>query len=118
MPKRKQKQQRTVLLAPSEGRAVEALTAFWMLAVVMALVCEGALLAAFAYLHNHPDNERAGAIYFLLWLTAAVVGTMTLVLGPIVVKLRVQKPPRAVTIVASLIGVAPWIVLLVQTVAR
>ena len=110
MAKRRQKRPHPQI--PQESRAAELVTVLWMLSALTTLVCEIGLLAAMGYLHSHSEAQYVAALYFLLWLTAIVAGTLTVALVPIVLKLRIQPPPPVVTMAAVIMGTAPWAMLI------
>jgi hypothetical protein len=113
MPKRKKKPTGAPA-APAESQAAEAATIGWMLAVLTTTVCEFGVLAARFYFAGRPDAAAVGTAGELLLFASAITGLVALLLIPVVYKARLVRPPSAVTAFAIIVGVAPWIVLLVQ----
>jgi hypothetical protein len=108
MPRRKTAKRRPLPpLAPEESRLAETLTVGWVVAALSTLVCELATVAARLYLRQAPGNASIGALAVLTQFAAFSIGIVTLLLTPMVLKLRRQTPPRGVTALAVAIGLAP-----------
>jgi hypothetical protein len=90
-----------------EQRAVEALTAVWIIVVVNTLLCLLVALGLRQYGAAHPESVQVKVLSGVLHLTATVVGVVTLVMTPIVLWLRRVPPPLGVTVLAVLVGLAP-----------
>jgi hypothetical protein len=58
---------------------------------------------------EHPLARIAGVLLFV----ALVTGTCCLALTPLAYRVRRARPPRAITIAAVIIGLAPWVTLVV-----
>jgi hypothetical protein len=101
--------------ASQETQAAEAATIGWMLCVLTATVCELGVVAARLYFAWHPHATVIGTAGELLLFASAIIGAVTLVLIPVVHKVRRVKPPIAVTAFAAAIGLIPWLVLLRQS---
>jgi hypothetical protein len=102
-----------------ESRAAVALTVAWMLTcmstamgmfVVLALRL---LMIAFPVPAGgtHPLARIAGVLLFVVVAT----GGVCLLLTPLVHRVRASAPPRAITVGAVLIGLAPVLLLVVLT---
>lgn len=107
---------------PEESRAAEAVTVAWMLSTLATFAAELAAGAAWAVVGPAVDDQLASPLSGLprlLLLIAAVTGSVSLLLAPITYRVRLVSPPRAITIIAVLVGIAPLIVLvLVSPVAN
>jgi hypothetical protein len=107
---------------PEESRAAEAVTVAWMLSTLATFAAELAAVAAWAVVGPAVDDQLASPLSVLprlLLLIAAVAGSVSLLLAPITYRVRLVSPPRAITIIAVLVGIAPLIVLvLVSRVAN
>jgi hypothetical protein len=82
---------------PTESRGVEAVTVLWMMSVMTTVVCGGVAALVLAVV-----GDRAGADYprlfgRLLHFAAFVSATVSLVLLGVVLKVRSEPPPAAVT---------------------
>ncbi|MCA9237288.1 MAG: hypothetical protein KDA44_17560 [Planctomycetales bacterium] len=92
---------------PSEPRAVEVATVGWTVTVATVVMCDlGAVLAHGLALAN-PDAERVGVLRDLLMFAAATVGVFSLLLLPIVYRMRAVKPPLGFTVFAACAAAAP-----------
>ncbi len=99
---------------PKESSAADAATICWLLAAITAIVCEFGLLAARLYFAANPDAHNVAQLGGLLIFASVVVGTIALLLTPVVYRVRQIAPPRPVTIVVVIIGAVPWVVLIAQ----
>jgi hypothetical protein len=82
---------------PTESRGAEVATVIWMMSVMTTVVCGGVAALVLAAV-----GDRAGADYprlfgRLLHFAAFVSATISLVLLALVLKVRSEPPPRAVT---------------------
>jgi hypothetical protein len=102
--------------APPESPAAESLTIGWMLCVMTALACEVGLGAAVWFEKAHPDSQPIHALTGLLLFAGAVIGLLSLVLLPLVVKLRRQKPPLGIMVFAAVVGAAPLVMLVLRVI--
>jgi hypothetical protein len=103
---------------PDEGesRAAAALTVAWMLtcmstAVGLVVVLSMRLIAALfpAPGGRHPLTSIAS----VMLLAAVTTGVLCLVLTPLAHRVRRSQPPRAITVAAVLIGIAPLVTIAV-----
>lgn len=113
MVKRRKKGRQPPPRHPAESRAADAVTVLWMLAVMTTLLCELGAAAANWYAATNPDAAKIEALLVVLLFGAVVNGSLTLVLTPVVLKVRRVPPPRGITVFAVVVGAAPWVVLLV-----
>jgi hypothetical protein len=97
---------------PGESRAADAVTAIWMLSVANTLLCFLGALAALLFAALVPNSPRAAMLVLLLLMAGAVIGAVSLLLVPLVYRLRSSPPPRTVTVVAMAISLAPAATLL------
>src|SRR5262245_13540093 len=103
----------------NESRGAVALTVAWMLtclsttAGMLVVVALRLLMLAFPVAAGgvHPLARIAGVFLFIALMT----GILCLGFTPLVYRLRQQPPPRAITIGAVLIGLSPFLLLLVLT---
>jgi hypothetical protein len=99
---------------PVESRTAEYLTAGWMLAVFTTLLCElGSAVAVVL-------RDAAGPLALLgayLLFAALVIGLVSLLLTGVVLRIRSQAPPTAITVFALVVGAAPLVILLMQWLA-
>ena len=100
---------------PPETKAADAVTVAWMLAVTCALMCEVTTSALRAYLVFAPDRPKIAMLAELLLFAALVSGIVSLLIVPVVLKVRRVVPPRPVTIVSLVVGVAPLVVYIARS---
>jgi hypothetical protein len=86
-----------------------------MLCVLTGTICELGVVAARLYFAWRPDATVIGTAGERLLFASAIVGALTLILIPVVHRVRRVKPPLAVTAYAAAIGLIPWLVLLRQS---
>ncbi|MBN02242.1 MAG: hypothetical protein CMJ77_24325 [Planctomycetaceae bacterium] len=104
--KRKQK------LAPKqpaieESRTAEAATVAWMLSLLSTVAAEcGGILVRLLIMANDA-SERLQVLSTTLLLVAFIAGGITVILTPVVSRLRRVAPPKAIVIVAYTMGVVP-----------
>ncbi len=97
---------------PVETQSTEALTVAWALCVVTALLCDVGAALTWWYAAAQPKATQIATLSGLLLFAAAVVGLVTLVLLPVVYRLRRQPPPVGFTVFAVAVSLAPLAALL------
>ena len=103
--------------SPAEPRVVDAATVAWTVTVSTVVLSElGAAGAHFLGLAN-PGAARLPVLRDLLLFGAAIVGLLSLVLLPVVYRLRAVKPPVGFTVFAGCAAAAPIIALAVRLIA-
>ena len=112
----KRRKPKRAVLQPDETRNADILTVVWMLTVVMAFMCELAAMAARLVLGQAPDSPAAQAMFQLLFLSASVIGLISLVMLPAVLKARHTPPPSGITVFAVVVGAAPLVTRILQAV--
>lgn len=127
--KRSEKEQRAKAAEGSEKvdpavhrRAAEATTVGWMLALLATLIAELLVLGGVVLVWVSPrESEAPGFLELIpgaLGFTALVTGAVTLVLTPIVRRLRSDPPPFVIEVIAVAAGGIPWFLLVISLVAR
>jgi hypothetical protein len=111
VPSSKKKKLRLASQQSTESPAAETLTIGWMLTVITGLACELGLGAALALAGRHPEAHALQALTGLLLFASVVIGLLSLVLLPFVLKLRREAPPLGITVFAVVIGAAPLVLL-------
>lgn len=97
---------------PPEDRRAEAATVAWMLCALFTLCAEGVGLAARMLLAYSGEVQAPSALALLpdiMLVMGLVTGTIVLALTAAVYKLRKTPPPPAITVVAILLGLTPWV---------
>jgi len=98
----------------SESTAADTVTVAWMLSVVSAFLCEIAALAAWGLLAVDPARERLAVLWEILLFAALVIGLVSLLIVPVVLKVRRVPPPRAVMWFAVAVGVVPLVAYVIR----
>jgi len=97
--------------APGAGnsRGVEAATVAWMLASMTTLACGGMSALVYWFAHGRTDVHNAVLFGQFMHFSAAVTGTVVLILTVVVLKGRRVPPPLPITLFAITMGVLPWL---------
>lgn len=113
MPKASRKSDDDIeLTRTGETRVADALTVFWMITVMQVLLFELATVGFRWYFNTHPENQQIGAFSDLLYLCAALGGCISLLLLPIVWRIRRTKPPLGLTLFTVVAAALPIVTLL------
>ncbi|MCC7084321.1 MAG: hypothetical protein IT427_04860 [Pirellulales bacterium] len=99
---------------PAETQAADALTIGWMLAVMTTLICQVGALAVRWIAVANPGLTRLDNFSGMLFFVAMIVGVLALVLIPVLYRIRIVSPPRAIVVFAVVVSIAPWVTLIVQ----
>jgi hypothetical protein len=97
---------------PPESGSVEAATVAWTLSAMVALVCELGWAGMRWWLVVHPGGRVTGALADLMFFSALVIGIVSLVLTPVVLRSRRVLPPSGITVFIVVVGAAPLLALL------
>ena len=103
-------------------RTVEATTVAWMLSVLATIVAEllavgGVILVALVPRASESPG-LLGMIPGSLGFSALVTGALSLILTPVVRRMRDVPPPRPIVATALVVGGIPWFLLLLSLLAR
>ena len=82
---------------PAESRGVEAVTVFWMMSIMTTVVCGGVAALVSLAVGDRPGAEYPRLFARLLHFSAIVSAAVSLVLLGVVLKVRSEPPPPAVT---------------------
>ena len=104
---RKRKTRQSSPVAAKETRLADMMTVGWMLAVMTTLACQTAMVVVRAIEHFQPDVEALPVFGDLLLFSALVFGVISLVLAPVVLRLRRTPVPPGITIFAVAVGLTP-----------
>jgi len=107
--KRRKKTSRSA--GPVESSASEAITVAWTVTLTTLILCNLSILALHLYLRSDPRQEGLQLLKELLLFGGAVVGAMSLVLLPAVVRVRRVPPPRGVVVFGACLALAPILAL-------
>jgi hypothetical protein len=112
MSRRSKKRSRTK--AAEESRAVEILTIGWLLTVITALACEAGSLGASLAANLFDAGDGIKILAGFLLFAAVIIGFISLLIAPVVLKSRKTPTPRVVIVVAVCAGVLPMLTIFWQ----
>ena len=101
--------------ASAETKASDSLTVFWTVTVLTVLVTNVMTIAAHYYLVANPEAEKMALLKGLLMFTGALVGGVSLIVLPILYRVRKVPPPPGLAVFGACVAVAPILVVLAQT---
>jgi len=101
--------------APSETPLADMLTASWSLTIVTAILCELFTLLAILYASRGEPSQRLEVLIGLLLVGCFVFGAVALLLTPVVLWIRRERPPLPVTIAAVAVGIVPLLLFRLQS---
>src|SRR5262249_15187491 len=99
---------------PTESQAADAMTVAWMLAILTTLLCQVAALVMRWIAFANPQLAGLGSFSAILFFAALIIGLVALGLIPVLYKIRILAPPTPIVAFAVVVGLAPWVTLLVQ----
>jgi hypothetical protein len=119
MSKRKTKPRRHTKTAHAdrpagETNASDATTVAWTISVTMVLMCNIAAVAAHFYMEMYRETRGLVMLKELMLIAGAVIGFLSLVLLPIMLRVRRVPPPTGVVVFAVCAAAAPILALLVR----
>ncbi len=100
--------------APVETKASESLTVFWTVTVLTVLVTNVMTIAAHYYLVANPEAEKMALLKGLLLFTGALVGGVSLIVLPILYRVRKVLPPPGLAVFGACVAVAPILAAVAQ----
>ncbi len=96
---------------PGESGAGEAATVAWTVSVTMVAACDLAAVAAHVYLLRNPGVRSVAVLGQLMLFGGAVIGVASLILLPVVYRVRRVPPPTGFTVFAACAAAAPLLAL-------
>ena len=106
MAKKKRRQPPSI---PPESPASLFITIGWTLSVLMTLGCSLAAALIWLVVKDRPSDDTSLLFVRLLHFSAIVTGFVSLVLLPIVLKVRREPPPRSFVVFAILVAALPML---------
>ena len=85
----------------------EALTVGWTVSVTTVLMCDVAAAAAHLFFRENPDARGVGVLSELLLFAGAAIGVASLIMIPVVVRVRRAPPPTGLIAFAVCAAAAP-----------
>jgi len=96
----------------AETRASESITVFWAVTVLMVLMANLVTLFAHYYVAANPDAEKMALLKGLLLFTGSLVGGVSLILLPILYRVRKVPPPPGLSVFGACVAAAPILAVL------
>jgi hypothetical protein len=115
MPKKKPKERPDTPYEANETQASKAVTVGWSLSVVMVLVSALMAGAARLFYWAQPESDLLPALEAFAFVSAVVIGIASLILLPIVYKVRRIPPPTGLAVFGAIVAAAPLLVLAIRT---
>ncbi len=97
---------------PAETKGSETLTVLWTITVLMVLMTNLLTVALHYYLLAHPEAEKLALLKGLLLFTGSLVGGISLIVLPILYRVRKVPPPPGLAVFGACVAVAPILVVL------
>jgi hypothetical protein len=97
---------------PDENHPAEAATIAWTVSVTSVFVADLVVIAAHLYSRGNPSAQAARMLEAIMLISAAAMGTISLILLVVAWRTRRLKPPQGYTIFAALVAAAPILALI------
>ncbi len=111
-PKKKVANKAKTLSLPAETKGSETLTVLWTITVLMVLMTNLLTVAVHYYLLAHPEAEKLALLKGLLLFSGALVGVISLIVLPILYRVRKVPPPPGLAVFGACVAVAPILAVL------
>jgi hypothetical protein len=102
--------------ASAESRTSDAATVCWTVSITTLVMCNIAAVAAQLYARGRPEARGALMLGEMLLISGAVIGVVSLVLLPVVYRVRRLPPPPGLVVFAVCAAVAPILAVVVRAV--
>jgi hypothetical protein len=99
---------------PAESRGAEAITVAWTVSLTAVLLCNLMAVAAHVLSTLIPVAGQLQLVENLVLLSGALIGLVSLLLVPVVYRLRRTAPPPGFVMFGVLISLAPLVVVIGQ----
>ena len=99
----------------SETRSGEALAVAWGVTVTMLVFCNLFNVGLHTYVSQNPDAQQLAVLGELLLFAGSVVGAISLIILPLLYRLRNVGPPRGIAVFGACLAAAPIMALLMKT---
>jgi hypothetical protein len=86
----------------------------WTVSITMVLACDIAAAAAHYYYRSHPQARGVGLFGELLLATGAIIGMVSLMMAPLVYRIRRTPPPIGLVVFAVCAALAPLLAVLLR----
>lgn len=92
---------------PRESSAGEALTVAWTVTITTLLFCNIAIVGAHIFSWKYPDATGIRMMKEMLLLAGSLLGVVSLLLLPVVYRVRVVAPPKGLVVFGACLAIAP-----------
>ena len=99
---------------PVESNSAEALTVAWMVTVTTLFFANLAIVGAHYFSLQYPDAEGLHLMREMLLIAGSALGVISLVLLPIVYRVRVVAPPPGLAVFGACLAIAPVLAVAVR----
>lgn len=99
----------------AETSASEAITVAWTVTVTTVLLCNLMIIAAHFYITNNPDAKQMEMLRGLMLLGGSIVGLMSLLILPVLYRVRTVPPPRGLVVFSICAAIAPILAVIART---
>jgi hypothetical protein len=116
MPDRSKKRAKVRLTAvPAESDGAEALTVAWTVTITTLFFCDLAIVGAHFIALQYPQADGLQLMKEMLLIAGGALGVFSLVLLPIVYRVRVVVPPTGLAVFGACLALAPVLAIIVRT---
>jgi len=112
--KRSQRRASRVRETPPESQASDAMTVCWVVTLTTLLLCDLSAVAAHVFVVQYPDAQRMAQLRELLLFAGSVVGVLSLLLLPVLYRIRRVPPPTGLVVFGACVAVAPILAVVVR----
>jgi hypothetical protein len=99
---------------PIESNSAEAITVAWMVTVTTLLFGNLAIVGAHFFSLQYPEAAGLRLMKEMLLIATSALGVISLVLLPIVYRVRVIAPPTGLAVFGACLAAAPVLAILVR----
>jgi len=100
---------------PVETNLAETITIAWTVTVTTLLLCNLTNILVHFYVNGNPSAKRMILLQGLLLAAGAIIGIISLLLIPLVYRLRRVPPPMGLVVFGACCAAAPILALLVRS---
>ena len=97
-----------------ESSASEALTVAWTVSITTLFFCNIAIVGAHFFAWRYPQAEGLSMMKEMLLMAGSALGVVSLVLLPIVYRVRVVAPPKGLSVFGACLALAPVLAVVVR----
>lgn len=114
MPSKSKKRKRPQELTPLESKSSDAITVAWMVTITTLLFCNLAIAGGYYFSRQYPDVAGLQLMKEMLLIAGSGLGVISLVLLPVVYRVRNVVPPTGIAVFGACLAVAPILGLILR----